>query len=284
MKVAVPPSFEVGSGAGEASGCVNGVLHWILCRNLRERRCIDEEEAVGLGKEERGKTVAVAAASSNPGIVARLMGLEPLPAFPYAQPEKISRTRSANSAEAWKGPGLLGEPAAGDGGSELRKSQSFREVRSYLRKESEEFLVLSFGDDDESEALALSAKKTDLSFELCGAKESRGERNPAEKKKRSRNKSSVSSSEIKHFSGSEKGINPSETAERSSSCRKKISFSQGEMEIECSSQNSSPVSVLDLPLDEDGDFLTSPDSFISGNHAIQTEEKKLFFFSFIFTH
>lgn len=275
MKLAVSSSFELGSGRGEASGCINGVLHWILCRNLRDRRFIDEEEVVGSRKEGHGKSEVVAAASSSPGIVARLMGLESLPAFPYVQPETISRTRSANSVEAWKAPGLLGEQRSGNVGSELRKSQSFREVRSYLRKESEEFLVLSFGDYDECEAFELNTKKMDIGFEQCNTKESRGEKKLVEKK-RSRNKSVVNSAEIKqsdtkssvsplgkHFSGSEKGMKPNEIAERSSSCRKKISFGQEEMEMECSSQNSSPVSILDLPLDADGDCLTSPDSSIS---------------------
>ncbi|XP_020578266.1 uncharacterized protein LOC110023283 [Phalaenopsis equestris] len=266
MRVAAPPPFELGSGRREASGCITGVLQRILCRNLRERRFADEEEqVVGLRKEERGKSEAGAPASSSPGVVARLMGLESLPAFPYSQPEAISRTRSANSAEPWKGSGILGEQKCGIAGSELRKSQSFREVRSYLRKESEEFLVLSFGDYDECEASELNDKKRDFCSEQCTTKVNRAE------KKKSRNKSFVNSAEIvlndlkssvppfvDHIS-----ISETEIAERSSSCRKKISFGQRELETDCGSQNSSPVSVLDLPLVADGDCITSPDSSIT---------------------
>ncbi|PKU86408.1 uncharacterized protein LOC110105026 [Dendrobium catenatum] len=266
MKLAVPSSFELGSGRGEASGCISGVLHRILCRNLRDKRFTDKDEVFDWRKVEQGKSEAVMSANSSPGIVARLMGLESMPAFPYAQPETISRTRSANSAESWKGPGLLCEQRSGSAGSELRKSQSFREVRSYLRKESEEFLVLSFGDYDESDELELSTKKMDFGFEQYGKKESRGERKLVEK--RSRNKSMVNSAEINHtdaksFSASEKGMMPNEITERSSSCRKKISFGHVEMEMECSSQNSSPISVLDLPLDAEADCIASPDSSTS---------------------
>ncbi|KAK8947126.1 hypothetical protein KSP39_PZI007174 [Platanthera zijinensis] len=268
MKLAVPSSFELRSDRAEAAGCITGVLRRILCRSLRERSYRDEDKEVGTRSERRlakqGKCeVARASRTPSPGLVARLMGLETSAAFPFAQPEMISRTRSANSAEASIGAGKLSEQRSG---SHLRKSQSFHEGPSYLRKESEEFLVLTFGDYDDGEASELIPMRVDFDVGMENRNVSRGERKLTEKKRRG-NRMRENDAEsnrcdaAKAFvsTSTEKEMEPNEMIVRG---RKKLCFAQGEMETECSTQNSSPVSVFDLPLQLDTECLIVPDSSV----------------------
>ncbi|KAG0503230.1 hypothetical protein HPP92_003302 [Vanilla planifolia] len=262
-------SFELGADRGEDAGCVAGVLRRVFCGNLRGRGCGEGESGGFAGErgkreQERRKRRIAQAADMNPGIVARLMGLESMPTHPGAVPDAISRTRSANSVEAWHGQGILGEQRSGQGGdSRFMTSQSFRELPTYLRKENEEFLVLCFGIDDNCESSEMNSSKKELLSDPDpnDMKESRAE------KRSSRNRSTENYTNTKELSASEKAMEPKETAEKSISCRKKLSFTGGEVAVESSSQNSSPVSVLDHALDSDGESLTSPDSSCAGKKA-----------------
>lgn len=257
MKLAVPSSIELGSDRAAAAGCMSGVLRRILFRIPRERSCREEEKDVGTRSERRmakqSKSEVSTVSRASPGLVARLMGLETSATFPFGQPEMISRTRSANSAEASNGAGLLREQRSGDSGSNLRKSRSFHEVPSYLRKESEEFLVLTFGDYDDGEASELIPMSRDRKLT---------------EKKRPGNRTWENDSKdnqcdaAKDFGSPslEKAMEPNEKAARG---RTKLCFAQGEMEEECNTQNSSPVSVFDLPLQPDTECLIVPDSSVS---------------------
>ena len=87
----------------------------------------------------------------SPCIVARLMGLDAMPAdAPHAQPLALRRSRSASSAE--------GSPSPWDARQQhpprvVRASASLREKPAYLRRESDEFLLLSFSPEDHRRAL-----------------------------------------------------------------------------------------------------------------------------------
>ncbi|PKA66912.1 hypothetical protein AXF42_Ash003569 [Apostasia shenzhenica] len=176
MKLAVHTSLRLGTDGGSNDGCITGVLRRIFS---------------GKGVKVGEKRPAVKPQETSPGIVARLMGLQSMPVCPYFSPETISRTGC---------------------GAELQPSESFWEVPMYLRKESEEFLVLSFGEDEEN-----------------GMMQTKAEGRTGEKI-RSRRRNSQ---------------NP---AELTVSCRKKLSSSPGDIELNCgSSEDWSPVSVLHLP-------------------------------------
>ncbi|PKA62690.1 hypothetical protein AXF42_Ash012277 [Apostasia shenzhenica] len=227
MKFCMNSSLDLSSDGGASSGCIAGVLRRILCRSLRGHGCRDEEDMCGFGTEQvrrrKKKSATAATVGSSHGVA------ESVPAA------TIFRSRSANSLETGRAAEMLEEQRSCHGGALLRSCQSFREVPTFLRKESEEFLVLSFGNDDEAEELKLELKEL-----------RRAERKQGEKTTMSRNTNR-------------------ETEIQSSVLE--------EMKLELSSQNSSPVSVLDLHIDADGECLASPDS-PSADLGKRTEEEK----------
>lgn len=96
-------------------------------------------------------------ASATPGIVARLMGLEPLTQIDFSAKEKssnsIARSLSMNSVDLTKefAP-ILGTQ---------RRVKSFRETATFLELEDEEFFILSFENGDENRKLGLKSRKSE---------------------------------------------------------------------------------------------------------------------------
>ncbi|XP_062230651.1 uncharacterized protein LOC133928365 isoform X2 [Phragmites australis] len=150
----------------------------------------------------------------SPCIVARLMGLDAMPAeAPHDQPQALRRSRSASYAEGWPPPCSGGDaprPRA------IRTSASLREKPAYLRQENEEFLLLSFSPEERS-------TKEGVSLLLADAGTRRGERRRDRAKEQGRGH------------------------------RRKLQFGDQEAEsslgrrraAECDTLNSSPVSVLE---------------------------------------
>ncbi|WOL14824.1 hypothetical protein Cni_G23605 [Canna indica] len=278
------PSFDLHS---DSAGCLSGALRRLLCASLRS--------AAPRGASELADGARWNAAQKNgssgskppatPCIVARLMGLESMPVFPYTPPESVRRSRSTNSADSW--PGFLCSER-GESVQARRASSSFREAPTYLRQENEDFFVLSFAPEEKrAERMVASGRRGKANVEEL--KESNGvkERRAAEKKssqkenvpqrRQSDNKTSVAASPNKEVSRKSCRIMkveddvkppkqkhfPVKQEKAMTANKKKVAASQRRNEAGCSSQATSPVSVLDYPF-VDGEysisFKTSPNS------------------------
>ncbi|XP_010920845.1 uncharacterized protein [Elaeis guineensis] len=303
MKFSSPSSSSFDSrsnaAADAAAGCLSGILHRILCgslhsSNLREGEEADEIDAA-FGRVEQKSM-------RSPGIVARLMGLESMPVYPYAASELIGRSRSTNSLESW--PGFLSERSQSP---VVRTSISFREVPTYLRQENEDFLLLSFTPDDKEETMGSNGMRRATRVREMKERKSedrdrvkRETRSIEEKKKKNRrdehrhchkkNVPQKRNDEVKDSAvhsrkknvrrrgcqgtkaedliKSTKHIEMPIMLERSSIAKeKKQENARGKVESECSSQDSSPVSVLDLAYTDD-------DCCINNNSPSSEEEKE----------
>lgn len=283
MKNSSPSSsFHFGSNdPAAAAGCLPGILRRFPCGSLRSRNSgegeggeADEIDAA-FGQEfkfEAQKTMP------SPGIVARLMGLESMPVHPS---ELIGRTRSTNSLESW--PGFLSERCQSP---QVRTSVSFREVPTYLRQENEDFLLLNFASDDREEKMASNGMRRGKGFREMKERKSEDMDRNEEKKKKKKNKrdehhqhchkkdapqknqdevmvSSICSrkkdvrGKVCRGSKADDLIKPMKRIEmpimldKSGVAKKKLENAREKVEQECSSQDSSPVSVLDLAYNDD---------------------------------
>ncbi|XP_008793135.2 uncharacterized protein LOC103709513 [Phoenix dactylifera] len=285
------PSFDSRSNAA-AEGCLSGILHRFLCGSLRSYGDGEEADEVdaALGQEWRK---AEKKATRTPGIVARLMGLESMPVCPCAASESIGRSRSTNSLETW--PGFLSERSRCP---PVRTSLSFREVPTYLRQENEDFLLLSFAPDDEGETMGSSGMRHGTRFRemkerkreiTCVEEKKKKKKRDEHQHRRKKNVPRRRHDEVEDSAvhspkknARRKGcrgtkaedlIKPTKHAEmpkmlRSSSiAKKKLENAREKVESECSSQNSSPVSVLDLACADD-------DCRINNNSPSSEEEKQ----------
>ncbi|TVU02635.1 hypothetical protein EJB05_51851, partial [Eragrostis curvula] len=112
----------------------------------------------------------------SPCIVARLMGLDAMPAAaeaPHATPQPLRRSRSASSAEGGRSPSPsgFGDAAAP---AKVRASASLREKPAYLRAENDMFLLLSFSPEDRgAETVVLLAADDEAERRESGAKKQR---------------------------------------------------------------------------------------------------------------
>ncbi|KAK9159091.1 hypothetical protein Scep_005665 [Stephania cephalantha] len=225
------------------NGCLSGVLRRLLCaRSLRTHPfdCIKDANEVGSGAQKKNLNFIteenVKSGSMTPGLVARLMGLESMPdssSAPRRVPDSIGRSRSANSADYWS----EFDPTQG----QQRRVKSFREAPTFLQSENDEFLVLSFEKTEESEGFRSNErrKKSDRRDRRvehkCQTKISDGfrELSTSGKTKLEKKTKKTMKSRKKH----------------SIVCEEK---NRGD---ECDSENSSPVSVLDLD-----DFLSKSET------------------------
>ncbi|URE35287.1 hypothetical protein MUK42_06475 [Musa troglodytarum] len=123
-------------------GCLSGVVRRLLCASLRGDGHGD------CSKKKKKKPPAT------PCIVARLMGLDSMPVFPYTPPETVTRSRSTNSVESW--PGFLCSERSSDT-AQIRTPSSFREAPTYLRQENDDFLVMSFTPEDKARSITVKA-------------------------------------------------------------------------------------------------------------------------------
>lgn len=175
-------------------------------------------------EEEEGAT------ARSPCIVARLMGLDAMPT-PARDQQTLRRSRSASSAEGWSSP----TPCCFGDAPRRRvvrtTSASFRDRPTYLRRENDEFLLLSFipDDDGSDDHDAAGWPRSDDDAEMPGSR--RGKRTVdggGKKQRRGRRRLSR-----RRRGDEEAGPEPGRSRRPAASAE------------ECGLENSSPVSVLE---------------------------------------
>ncbi|KAE8734857.1 Zinc finger family protein [Hibiscus syriacus] len=129
------------------TGCLSGILRRILCSRTLPTHPSDHshttEEANSVASLNKQEQLDDASSKVTPGIVARLMGLDSLPETSLLQsqlhPNSITRSRSMNSA------GYKQDSDSIHGKHRrVNSTLSFRDIPTYFELENEEFFVLSF--------------------------------------------------------------------------------------------------------------------------------------------
>jgi DUF761-associated sequence motif len=239
-------------------GCVSAIL-----RHFRSRHRIPINE-------NYTETVELSIGEMKPqslNIVARLMGLDSMPIS--QNPGNLNsngRSRSQNSVESC--PGVLTERT---NASPINSSVPFYEKPVYLREENDEFLILSFTPDGNGdESLPDWGKCRSITSTI--EKQKRGiRRKPKREKRASDSEEKENCRKLERV----KKKNGFVKCEKNGALPlildlEKIKLIRRKVEIECSSQNSSPVSVLDLPETND-ECPTEPNSPNSGNYLQNSE-------------
>jgi DUF761-associated sequence motif len=251
-------SFEFSSHE-PTFGCVSAILRHFRCRHripINENYTEEVELSTGHMKPQ------------SPNIVARLMGLDSMPiSWNSGNLNSYSRSRSQNSVEIW--PGVVTERTNASPANSL---DPFSEKTVYLREENDEFLILSFTQDGNGEESFSNWGKCRSVTSTPERKKRRIRRKPRREKH-----ASDSCEEKENYRKLERVKKKNGFVQ----CEKngvlplildleKIKLIQRKVEIECSSQNSSPVSVLDLPETND-EGPTEPNSPNSGNYLQNSE-------------
>ncbi|KAL5710236.1 hypothetical protein ACHQM5_020825 [Ranunculus cassubicifolius] len=201
---------------------------------------------------------------TTPGLVARLMGLETMPEFTSLDTTKrrlIGRSRSVNSGD------YIVESERQQH-RRVKSSSSFRERPSFLEKEDDEFLVLSF--ENEIKEHERSSKQRRRRHSGNGNKENRGveldgsrnENNCDNKISRGKQRRKVSNRSSGVAGGSNLNSSTNKKNHRKLQASTNVKSSLKEVELECNSDNASPVSVLDL-----NEFTSEPESPLSGDDS-----------------
>ncbi|KAM0876747.1 hypothetical protein ACQ4PT_035966 [Festuca glaucescens] len=196
------------------------------------------DDAAAAAAAFREKQEEVASPARSPCIVARLMGLDamPTPPPPRDHQRTLRRSRSASSAEGLSP--LPPTPCCSPRPRVVRTtSASFSDRPTYLRRENDEFLLLSFSPDDAGDDDGLSA-------EYSPSSRSGGDANIAGRKQ-----------------GRERRRRRHREPGRSRR--------QAAAEEECSMENSSPVSVLDAQEESSTTTTTSSSSLEEVDQADQ---------------
>ncbi|KAJ4804931.1 Ribonuclease H [Rhynchospora pubera] len=249
MKMKSPSSNSIQFVSRQPTfGCASAILRHFL---RRHKISIDENytEVVELSTSETN--------AQSPNIVARLMGLDSMPISPHTSClNSVGRSRSTNSVESW--PGILTERS---NASSVNSLVSFHEKPIYLREENDEFLVLSFTPDENGEESLSNWGKCRLSTAV-DRKKRRIQR------KQNREKCVSDRCEIKENCRKLRRDQKEKSVAKNDELPlildlEKIKMIQRRVETECLSQNSSPISVLDLPETND-EYPTEPNSPNSG--------------------
>lgn len=195
--------------------------------------------------------------TANPGIVARLMGLESMPQNDSAKnqmtPNRIARCRSMNY-DSWR---------ENEGQNRhVKTSLSFRELPTFLELENDDFFVLSFESEVESKEIRSKATRSELgsrklvkrgerSKRKCGR---RGLPGPEDKDKENQEPNKVVSIDKANRRIDQNVATQLKPVTLRENCSGRIQRKENEecisaskkVETECDSKNSSPVSVLDF--------------------------------------
>ncbi|KAK3206543.1 hypothetical protein Dsin_020589 [Dipteronia sinensis] len=260
---APPPSSSFSFDSKSAvSGCFAGILHRILCSRslptypsdqITESCSIfsrDQELEETKQNDREDKAVA-------PGVVARLMGLE---SMPNMRPDSITRSRSMNSLDYCnKGSGM--DQMQGEHRRVKSSTFSGSEIPAFLElEENEDFLVLNFENGSEEETKrrrkisSSRRKKPDTTTTTTTTSILPGFENP-ECSTPVKNKKEESESENVKFR------------------KKKKKKMKKYVENDSSSEDSSPVSVLDFD-----QFITDhevPRSELDSNLVESNSRRKL---------
>ena len=146
--------------AAATPSCLSGILRRILCSGSLPTHPSDQttEETSSLKSEDNVKNVGVIKhtnggleAKPTAGIVARLMGLDTMPDMKQ-NCNSMARTQSMNSVEHFY-KHLEGRHKG------VRSTQSFREIPTFLELENEDYFILSFEGDSKNEELKAKARR-----------------------------------------------------------------------------------------------------------------------------
>lgn len=261
------------------AGCFASVLRRLLCSGSLPTHPSDHIRDSGLvvfGKDENLKAGEKMEGVATPGIVARLMGLDSMPEINLVcsqiKGNSIVRSRSMNSMDCWPdSEAMQGKHRR------VKSSLSFRETPVFFEMENEEYLLLSFGNEGETKKLRQKERKCEMGSgglrqrtrERCGNKNTRRQRVsekkdkedgdarknvPIGKENTNRRVSDQPSQmvcnngEVKDFPAQDSFKKPQVSSEDGAKLRdkKKSRSATEKVEPECSSENSSPVSVLDF--------------------------------------
>ncbi|KAJ9698695.1 hypothetical protein PVL29_007655 [Vitis rotundifolia] len=276
------------------AGCFAGVLRRLLCSGSLPTHPSDHIRDSGLvvfGKDENLKAGEKMEGVATPGIVARLMGLDSMPEINLVcsqiKVNSIVRSRSMNSMDFWPdSEAMQGKHRR------VKSSLSFRETPVFFEMENEEYLLLSFGNEGETKELRQKERKCEMgsgelrqrTTERCGNKNTRRQRVSEKKDKedgearknvpigKENTNRSVSdqpsqmvcnNGEVKDFPAQDSFKKPQASSEDGAKLRDKKKKSRSatkKVEPECSSENSSPVSVLDF-----GECINDPELPIPEN-------------------
>ncbi|KAJ0028719.1 hypothetical protein Pint_34860 [Pistacia integerrima] len=262
------------------SGCFSCILRRLLCQGSHQTYPSDqiaepaEVEFNEPKKELKPETEILTQGA--PGIVARLMGLDSLPeasCVPKGKaPDAVTRSKSVNFMDYLLQFDLAQAPQH----RRVRTSVSFREVPTFLHQQNPELLALYLDEVDENKKRESKVRKSAKEFgELKQKKEERSknskERLAMKKEKQSNRKKlskfideprRVSVKRHSNISTSKKYGESGTTVKEKSSVKRmhqsevlakpKVSKSKTQQSVEaveaaeCSSENPSPISVLDV--------------------------------------
>ncbi|XVF69016.1 hypothetical protein PTKIN_Ptkin11bG0047100 [Pterospermum kingtungense] len=249
------------------AGCLAGILRRILCFQSLPTHPSDhitESGSIASYKKQQFNAVdkSDGASKVNPGIVARLMGLDTMPEISLldtqVNPNSITRSRSMSSADYKQDTDSIH--------GKYRRASSFRDM-PYFEIENEEFFVISFEKGSERKQLRSKGRKCKGGSEVL--KENRVEKTPETKNKEDHeheaNKRvlSVVNEEKLNRRIVDKPMQEidKKAVPDGAKLRKKKRHSVAQIvEPECSSEDSSPVSVLDF-----GQFII--------DHGVPTSEE-----------
>ncbi|KAK0605304.1 hypothetical protein LWI29_025224 [Acer saccharum] len=239
------------------SGCFAGILHRILCsRSLptypsdqitESCSIVSRDQELEETKQNDREDKAVA-----PGVVARLMGLE---SMPNMRPDSITRSRSMNSLDCCNKESSMDQMQ--DGHRRVKSSTfSVSEIPAFLElEENEDFLVLNFENGSEEE----TKRRRKISS--------------SRRKKPDTTTSSLPGFENPECSTPVKNKKEESESENVKFRKKKKKKMKKYVENDSSSENSSPVSVLDFD-----QFITDhevPRSELDSNLVESNSRRKL---------
>ncbi|XP_038896059.1 uncharacterized protein LOC120084230 [Benincasa hispida] len=266
--------------------CLSGILRRILCSGSLPTHPTDHitEETSSVKSDDKllqvkDLNVIKSTNETKPtaGIVARLMGLDSMPEMKQNH-NSLSRSQSMNSVEHFY-------KHLEDKHQRVRSTLSFREVPTFLELENEEYFILSF--EGESKSKEFKAKVRN-STEFNQRKEdedkykNRGSNKTEQSSVRKTKKKRFDPEESKQFvqidlkekKKSRKRFSKNKPTSRISTKDRHGRKSTRQVESDCSSDELSPVSVLDS-----NQFLRDPEEAISlsgdaaSNSPINTRRK-----------
>nr|XP_011460958.1 PREDICTED: uncharacterized protein LOC105350503 isoform X1 [Fragaria vesca subsp. vesca] len=262
-------TFDLTNSKGATNGCIAGILRRILCYGSLPTYPSDhipeESNSVDKSRHDRHfkskEKAEETESSATPSLVARLMGLESVPAATLLSiSNSISRSRSLNSVDRLSGDH---DPIQAH---ERRRVKSLREMPTFI--ESEEFLVLSFENGSERKERRSKGRKCETGHGELRKKEAGKSRNKENRKERGLQKEKQQVQEekstrvLKDLNGRE--MQRSKTSHKPK--KETICDVLNNVESDCTSEDLSPVSVLDYgqllvdneaPTSEEGAVLAS---------------------------
>ncbi|GLU18863.1 hypothetical protein SLE2022_351400 [Rubroshorea leprosula] len=234
------------------AGCIAGIFRRILCSRSLPTHPSDSITEGSSGAIDKHQGLEVEDKIEAPGIVARLMGLDTMPEIGQAKPNSsISRSKLMNSVDYTH----YGSDQEQNKHTQVNYTMSFREMPKFLVLEEEEFFVLSF--EKEGKGRDLRAKQR---------KQSKGKKNItkkvfSERKNRENHQEMTMSKKalcvlieqeqemnrrISDKSDQDFALSNIKALERKRKKKKGKWSAVENVQHECSSQDSSPVSVLDF--------------------------------------